>query len=158
MTKETKPTSKVIQITSCMNDNEELLRALCEDGSIWQEMKFGQWQCLLEPHKKPVEEEPTLQSKKERFNNVREKIESGNVVFPTEPEIIGVDWAVKADKLPEVGKRYKHKRDQNIVKAVYIFEHGDITLEAEGGKLLGEVPLVYLQEHYEELPDQEPTN
>jgi len=59
MTKETKPTSKVIQITSCMNDNEELLRALCEDGSIWQEMKFGQWQCLLEPHKEPVEEEPT---------------------------------------------------------------------------------------------------
>ena len=48
-----------------------------------------------------------------RFNNVKELINSGKVVFH-QPEIIGVDWAVKADKLPEVGKRYKHKKQETI--------------------------------------------
>lgn len=55
MSKETKPTSKVIQISETAGQGRLWLTALCKDGSIWN--RADEWMCILEPHKEPVEEE-----------------------------------------------------------------------------------------------------
>ena len=63
MTKETKPTSKVIQVTSAQITEGIIARTfLCEDGSVWENSSFlnKAWECILEPHKEPVEEEREL--------------------------------------------------------------------------------------------------
>lgn len=52
-----KPTSKVIQISSCMNDNQSLTTVLCEDGSIWECYVFGKWLCILEAPKEETNNE-----------------------------------------------------------------------------------------------------
>ena len=44
----TKPTSKVIQISSWGYDNLDI-RALCKDGSIWEKsISSEDWSCVLE--------------------------------------------------------------------------------------------------------------
>ncbi len=55
MTKQNKPTSKIIQIVG----NGQEFMALCEDGSIWERAFWGEkyyWQCILEAgYDKPKE-------------------------------------------------------------------------------------------------------
>ena len=47
----TKPTSKVIQISTDSPDSGKKLYflALCEDGSIWSyDSEYREWECILE--------------------------------------------------------------------------------------------------------------
>lgn len=57
MTKEQRPTSKLKKVTS----SDPLLFTEHEDGSLWKcyANGAGPWECILEAHKEPVEEEPT---------------------------------------------------------------------------------------------------
>lgn len=80
MTKEQRPT-RPKQISTC----EQHCDVLCEDGSIWHYTGGGDWECILEAHKEPVEEEPPI-SKKET-----------------------------TDKLPEIGDRCINSRTGNLL-------------------------------------------
>lgn len=58
MTKEQRPTSKVIQITPIYyRDTYEMFNVVCEDGSIWFNFAGKNWVCILEPHEEPEGEE-----------------------------------------------------------------------------------------------------
>jgi hypothetical protein len=58
MIKTLKPTSKVIQISTCFVPSLYIRTALCEDGSMWQTVGGGadekEWSCILEPYQPSI--------------------------------------------------------------------------------------------------------
>ena len=47
MTKEKKPTSKIIQISETDSNGRAYLTVLCQDGSVWT-FDYTAWRCILE--------------------------------------------------------------------------------------------------------------
>ena len=64
----TRPTSKIIQIRTCIEDGLRITTAICEDGSIWERDNVGSgWYCILEPLKPEAQEPKTLIKRIRRF-------------------------------------------------------------------------------------------
>ncbi len=146
MTKEQRPTSKIVQM-SC-DDN---LSVLCEDGSIWvkfmdQHLKEFTWECQVEAHKEPVEEEPTPV-----FEINGKKVSS---------EVFLEEAYKPIDKLPVVGERYKAIQYSELIQKVIFITDKRVVMEIIAGHQIGHIKNYLIETFwgfFEELPDQEPT-
>jgi len=54
MTTKQKPTSKVIQISELIHNNNSFMSVLCEDGSIWSYEEGSKWHNVLEAHEELI--------------------------------------------------------------------------------------------------------
>lgn len=90
----TKPTSKVIQISSTQcPDGLPIRTALCNDGSVW-ELYRGQWERVLEPHQSA---QPSIPMPGNRWVGAIDEIEILEIYY-LEGRGVQVSFRVNDDK------------------------------------------------------------